>query len=70
MIPTEAEAGFDIRIPPRVNLEEFRKHIEEWTAEEGMTYEFTFPATMDHHVTDIKEDSHWFRVFKEALEKQ
>jgi len=70
VIPTEAEAGFDIRIPPTVNLEEFHKQLVEWTSEEGVTFEFTTNPGKAHHISSIKPDSFWFNIFKNALEKQ
>jgi aminoacylase len=39
VIPQEARAGFDIRIPPHVSLAEFQKQLNEWTSEEGVSYE-------------------------------
>ncbi|CAE7880123.1 acy1 [Symbiodinium sp. KB8] len=39
VIPTTAEAGFDIRIPASVPLESFKKRVEEWCSEEGATWE-------------------------------
>ena len=39
VIPTTAEAGFDIRIPASVPLESFKKRVEEWCSEEGATFE-------------------------------
>jgi aminoacylase len=30
VIPTEAEAGFDVRIPPTVPLDEFEARMKEW----------------------------------------
>jgi aminoacylase len=35
VVPMEAEAGFDIRIPPAVDLAEFEDKIKEWTSEGG-----------------------------------
>ena len=39
VIPTTAEAGFDIRIPATVPLDEFKKRMDEWCSEEGTTWE-------------------------------
>jgi len=40
VVPTEAEACFDIRIPPDVDLKEFEAKIKEWTQADDVTYEF------------------------------
>lgn len=41
VVPMHAEAGFDIRIPPSVPLDEFEAKLKEWTSqEEGITYDF------------------------------
>lgn len=44
--PSEAEAGFDIRIPPTVDPELVRKRIaEEWAPEaRNLTYQVNFLA--------------------------
>jgi len=71
VIPTEAMAGFDIRIPPTVDLDEFEKQLKEWTNEEGITYEFVQGhATRVNKSTDISEDSKWWNIFRSSLQKQ
>jgi len=40
VVPTEAEACFDIRIPPDVDLQEFESKIRDWTKEDDVSYEF------------------------------
>jgi aminoacylase len=69
VIPTEAEAGFDIRIPPTVNLEEFKNQLDLWTTEEGVTYEFVTNPSMVHHVSTTSSDSKWWQLFKEAMDR-
>ena len=39
VIPTEAEAGFDCRIPATVDLHAFKARVDGWCAEEGVTWE-------------------------------
>jgi len=68
VIPTEAEAGFDLRIPPTVDLDEFRKQLEQWTQEADVTFEFTTTPTMHHHTTSTSSDSRWWKVFKSTLD--
>lgn len=69
VIPTEAEAGFDIRIPPTVDLDEFKKQIDKWTSDENVSYVFTTNPTMKHHVSSTKSDSFWFSTFKSCTDK-
>ena len=60
VIPSEAEAGFDIRIPPSVPLQEMEKKLKEWTSEDGVSYEFVV-KTEEHAVTSIdREDNPWW----------
>jgi len=40
VVPTEAEACFDIRIPPDIDLKEFESKVKEWTVADDVTYEF------------------------------
>jgi len=68
VIPTQAEAGFDIRIPPTVNLEEFLKQIKEWTAEEGLS--FTFASYIEkNEMTHLTNDNIYWNNFKSSCEK-
>jgi aminoacylase len=70
VIPSEAMAGFDIRIPPSVNLNEFENQLKEWTAEEGVTYEFVKGNyQMNNPVTDISNESYWWKAFKCSTDK-
>eukprot|EP01133_Synstelium_polycarpum_P010876 gene10876-12672_t len=69
VIPTVAEAGFDIRIPPTVNLEEFMKQIEEWTAEEGLSFKFA-NYTDKNEMTDLQvADAKWWTTFRQSCER-
>lgn len=68
VVPSEAEAGFDIRIPPTVDLKEFEKQLQEWTNEEGVSFEFV-TKTETNNPSDISEDSKWWQAFKSACEK-
>jgi len=68
VIPTEAEAAFDIRIPPTVNLDDFMKQLNAWIlSEEGVTYEF-LQYTLQNSSTDISDDNKWWKVFRSSLE--
>jgi len=68
VIPTEAEAGFDIRIAPDVSLEEFECKIKEWTSQEGLSYEFVV-KTKCHAISSIDEaESFYWSIFKKACD--
>ncbi|EFA81878.1 N-acyl-L-amino-acid amidohydrolase [Heterostelium album PN500] len=69
VIPTTAEAGFDIRIPPTVNLEKFLEQIREWTSEEGLSFKFA-NYTEKNELTDLKNpDLKWWTIFQESCSK-
>lgn len=66
VIPMEAEAGFDLRLPPHVDLAEFEAMVKEWTAEEGMSY--TVRKFSAEHVTNLNEEKNPFwRTFQSTL---
>jgi len=72
VIPHEAEAGFDMRVPPSVSFEEIRNLLDEWTNEEGVSWEFAQEGgkdpLLDHYITSIdREKNPWFTVFYDAL---
>jgi aminoacylase len=63
IIPPDAEAAIDCRIPPTVNLEEFEKQTNEWCKDVHRTF---LQKTMCHCVTSITDDNKWWSAFKEA----
>ena len=73
VIPTVAEAGFDCRIPATVDLDAFKRRLDEWCSEDpGVTYELvggTDTRATQHAVSDISEGSHWWGVFQAATVK-
>ncbi|GJX27742.1 aminoacylase-1 [Tanacetum coccineum] len=75
MQPSEAEAGFNIRLPPTVDPDLLRKRIaEEWApATRNMTYRITetgpFRDIMGRPLmTATNESNPWWPVFKNAIE--
>jgi aminoacylase len=64
VIPTDAMAGFDIRLPPSLPLEKFESMLKEWTKAEGVTYEFVY-KTEEHHVSNIDRKNNKFWVTKD-----
>lgn len=68
VIPAQAEAGFDIRIPPTVNLQEFLEQIKAWTAEEGLS--FTFANYTDRNeMTHLNQDNKWWSCFQDSCKQ-
>ncbi|KAJ1560467.1 adenylate cyclase, partial [Cladochytrium tenue] len=71
VIPTEALAGFDVRISPSLDIAAFEAKLDEWCAAEGVSWEFS-PITnplREHSVTSLDEDRNvWWRLFRQACE--
>ncbi len=68
VVPMEAVAGFDMRIPPHVPLDEMEAKVKEWTTSfEGVTYEFLAKVS-EHAVTSIDETKNaWWKVFQDGV---
>ena len=66
VVPGEARAGIDIRIPPHVDLVEMTKMLDEWTAGEGVRYEF-FVHTAENKTTSTTDDNVWWCALKAVL---
>ncbi|EOA95612.1 Aminoacylase-1, partial [Anas platyrhynchos] len=64
VVPSEMAAGFDIRIPPTVDLKAFEKQVAGWcqAAGDGVTYEF-HQKCMDQHITSTEESDPWWKAF-------
>lgn len=52
-----------------MNLEEFKKQLDEWTSSEEVTYEF-IQASMINTASDISSDSKWWNLLKSTLENK
>ncbi|KAK8564161.1 hypothetical protein V6N13_005620 [Hibiscus sabdariffa] len=74
--PSEAEAGFDIRVPPTADIESLEKRIaEEWApASRNMTFEFK-QKVIPHDdlgrplVTATDSSNSWWILMEEAIKK-
>ncbi|KFP29701.1 Aminoacylase-1, partial [Colius striatus] len=64
VVPSEMAAGFDIRIPPTVDLKAFEEQVAAWcrAAGDGVTYEF-HQKCMDQHITSTEESDPWWKAF-------
>ncbi|XVE49627.1 hypothetical protein DITRI_Ditri01bG0096800 [Diplodiscus trichospermus] len=74
--PSEAEAGFDIRVPPTANTESLEKRIaEEWApASRNMTFEFKQKGTLHDDMgrpllTATDSSNPWWILLEEAIKK-
>ena len=69
VIPNEVEAGFDLRLPVTVDLEDFENNcIKKWTNIDGMSYRFVQrpPA---HSVSSIEESSFWWKTLSDSFKE-
>lgn len=66
VVPTEARAGFDVRINPATPTEDFRARVSDWCKEEGVTWEFADWTTPlhEHYLTSMDRDENpWWGIF-------
>nr|XP_043607205.1 aminoacylase-1-like [Erigeron canadensis] len=75
MQPSEAEAGYDVRLPPTVDPDLLRKRIaDEWApATRNMTYHILEKGPLRDYLgrplmTTTNESNPWWAVFKRAIE--
>ena len=67
VIPGDAMAGFDIRIPPEVDAEDMKAKLDDWCSEEGVRWEFAhwYEPLFKNHVTSTDpEQNRWWKVFR------
>ncbi|XP_068265638.1 aminoacylase-1 isoform X3 [Nyctibius grandis] len=64
VVPSEMAAGFDVRIPPTVDLKAFEEQVAMWCrgAGDGVTYEF-HQKCMDQHISSTEESDPWWKAF-------
>lgn len=71
VIPTEATAGFDMRISPNMDMAQLEAMLNEWCAEEGLSWSFA-PQTnpfREHYKTQLDENNVWWKLFQGSCEK-
>eukprot|EP01087_Luapelamoeba_hula_P013670 TRINITY_DN3912_c0_g1_i4.p1 TRINITY_DN3912_c0_g1~~TRINITY_DN3912_c0_g1_i4.p1 ORF type:complete len:378 (+),score=54.34 TRINITY_DN3912_c0_g1_i4:188-1321(+) len=68
VIPSEAEAGFDIRIPPSMPLVDLEAKIKEWTKAEGVSYDFWHKDTQFAVTSVDRRENAWYGVLSDAFE--
>jgi aminoacylase len=70
VVPTLAEAGFDVRISPQLATATFRAMLDEWCAEEGLSWSFApwVDTLEEHYVTDTApSETPLFNIMEAAL---
>lgn len=71
VIPTEMEAGFDVRICPSLATSEFKAKMDEWCSAEGLSWKFApWTAPLHEHFlteTDRAKNPFW-GIFEDACE--
>eukprot|EP00752_Nemacystus_decipiens_P011204 g9956.t1 len=73
VIPTEARAGFDVRIDPNTPTEDFRARLAGWCKEEGVTWELADWTTPlhEHYLTSVdREENPWWGVFLDTMKDE
>merc|ERR1711991_102301 len=68
VIPSTAEAGFDIRIPPSVGIDEMEAKIKSWCDPDGIEIEFVAKVP-EHNVSDISDSNPWWKVFTNTFDE-
>ncbi|TMW63755.1 hypothetical protein Poli38472_002696 [Pythium oligandrum] len=71
VIPTEAIAGFDVRISPHLDMEEFKAMLNKWCEAEGVSWEFAVQLNplMKHYTTKLDDSNVWWKLFKGTCDK-
>ncbi|KAG7544402.1 Peptidase M20 dimerization domain [Arabidopsis suecica] len=69
--PSEAEAGFDIRVPPNVDAEALeRRLVEEWApAARNMSFEFKQKLTGKQFLTAADDSNPWWGLLENAVKE-
>lgn len=69
--PSEAEAGFDIRVPPNVDAEALeRRLVEEWApASRNMSFEFKQKLSGKQLLTAADDSNPWWRLLENAVKE-
>ncbi len=71
VVPTRARAGFDMRVTPTTDLCNIKKMLDEWCAEEGLSWEmapWTKPL-MEHYTTNL-DGSAWWDIFEGVVSNE
>ncbi|KAJ3156255.1 adenylate cyclase [Geranomyces michiganensis] len=69
VVPEEASAGVDIRIAPDVNLELFKKQLEDWCREDEIEIEYV-STFWDNTITATDDSNKWWTALKSVTDKR
>ncbi|KAE9033282.1 Aminoacylase-1 [Phytophthora rubi] len=72
VIPTEAVAGFDVRISPHMDLQKFKAMLDEWCSAEGLSWEFVSwwkNPLHEHYTTSVDDTNVWWKLFEEGCKE-
>lgn len=79
VIPTTAKAGMDIRVSPKVPMDQMKSMLDRWCAQENASWKFApmtvpkdgQPNKLEHFVTSVnRETNPWWGVFHDAIVEQ
>lgn len=68
VIPSSAEAGFDIRIPPTVPFDEMETLLRSWCDPNEISIEFLIKSS-EHSISDISNKNFWWKEFTATFEE-
>ncbi|KAG6606454.1 ACY1-like metalloprotease [Phytophthora cinnamomi] len=68
VIPTEAIAGFDIRVSTGMDLNAMKAKLDDWCAAEGVSWGFALWTSPmhEHYITSLDADNVWWHLFQNA----
>ncbi|XP_055958166.1 aminoacylase-1 isoform X3 [Patella vulgata] len=67
VVPAELSVGFDIRVAPDVDFDEFEKQIAAWCHQAGSDVSYSFVVKGCHQeLTSIDENDPWWSAFHQA----
>ena len=70
VIPTEARAGFDIRVSPSMDPADMQARLTEWTEAEGVSWDYahwTAPLLKHHLTSTDRTKNAWWGVLEDAV---
>ncbi|KAI8908730.1 hypothetical protein DFJ77DRAFT_473113 [Powellomyces hirtus] len=69
VVPEVASAGVDIRVAPTVDLQAFKKQLEDWCAEDGVEIEYV-NTFWDNSTTATNDSNVWWTALKSVTDKR
>ena len=70
VVPNELTVGFDIRITPTTNMNDFEQMIRHWVTEAGGGIDIHFEQKFtDQTLTSVASEDPWYQAFMRAVKK-